>query len=142
MNPSYLLCGGQSHVSPPVLPYRNSVNPSTTTFSEMTNLLDYLRTHFFVPLYNRAQYVYPPLSPSELTKLNAIALAITRYDRSPAMDKRGHWPFLAIAGPSEVWIAEVLLQVWFGRCGFSEATSDATNDVWFLSTLRSRLFLA
>jgi hypothetical protein len=122
----------------------DSLNPSTITFAQMTDLIDSLRINYFLPFFTRAQHIYPPLLPVELTKLNSIAVAISRYDRTPALDERGQWPFLAIAGPSEARVAEVLLAMGLGEricCGYAQVNSEATYDVSFLSGLQNRLSL-
>jgi hypothetical protein len=121
--------------------FSNSINPAEMTFAEMTNLLDHLRNTLFVPLFNEARHI-PSLQPFEVTKLSEIAGIICRYNRAPALDRRGEWPFFAIAGPDEVLAADVLLALFFGQSVFYEygkSSGSANEAIWFLSALQKRL---
>lgn len=67
---------------------------------------------------------------------------MTKYDRTAALDKRGEWPFLAIAGQLEAWAAEVLVALGYGQrvySGYSNVTALAEGDIQFLSGLHCRV---
>jgi len=129
--------------SPSIYPteFSTTIDPTKTTFAEMTYLLDNIRNTFFLPLFNSARQI-PALRPIEVVKLSKIASILCRYDRAPALDPRGEWPFLAIAGRDEVFVAEVLLGLFFGqRVVFADVKSSgrANEAIWFLSAIQKRL---
>ena len=121
--------------------FYTTIDPTKRTFAEMTSLLDNLRNTFFLPLFNEVRHI-PDLHPFEVAKLSEIAGVICRYDRAPALDRRGEWPFLAIAGPDEVLAAEVLLALFSGErvfCEYGNSSSRASDAIWLLSVLQKRL---
>lgn len=123
-----------------------NVNPNTAVFSDITSLIDSLRIQFFLPLLRQRGHIIPTLSPQESFRLSTMALRMSRYDRAPALDQRGQWPFLAIAGPDEIWAAEVLLTVVLGKwifCSSSDTSRSASakEDILFLNELLSRLMV-
>src|SRR5215471_18902213 len=95
------------------------INPSGMTFSEMTTILDNIRNTIFLPLVNEARHI-STLHPVEVATLSDISGIIRRYNRAPALDRRGEWPFIAIAGPDEVLVAEILLALFSGQRTFCE----------------------
>lgn len=118
-----------------------TIDPTNMTFSEMTALLDNIRNTLFLPLFNEARRI-SALHVVEVTKLHEISGIICRYARAPALDRRGEWPFLAIAGPDEVLAAEVLLALFSGQrtfCEYGESRSRAKEAICFLSALRKLL---
>ena len=89
--------------------------------------------------------MYPPLHPTEVSKLTAVAGLVCRYDRAPALDRRGDWPFLAIAGPHEALAAEVLLALFSSQrvfCGYESINEEANDAIFFLSSLQERLSIS
>ena len=117
-------------------------NLNAITFAEMTKLVDVLRTTVFIPLFSQVYTMFPALNPAEVTKLNSIAVDLCRYDRAPALDRRGEWPFLAIAGPHEVWTAEVLLAMFSAQeyfWGYENINGKVREVGQFLSGLQTRL---
>jgi hypothetical protein len=118
------------------------IDLSAITFADMTELIDVLRSTIFLPLFNQSRSMCPALSPAEATRLSSVAVDFSRYDRSPALDRRGQWPFLAIAGSYDAWAAEVLLGMFSGQkisCGYEDISSEARETVLFLSGLQARL---
>ena len=127
-------------------PYLNianwQVDPNITTFAEMTNLVDFFRISRFLPLFQRAQTCYPGLTPQEFKTLNDIAVGISQFDRSRALDSRGAWAFSAIANEHDVWVAELLLAMGMGTriyCGYPYTSNNVTNAYRFLSELQNRI---
>lgn len=121
--------------------FSTTIDPTKMTFSEMTDLLDNIRNTLFLPLFNEARRI-SALHLVEVAKLNEISGIICRYDRAPALDRRGEWPFLAIAGPDEVLAAEVLLALFSGQrtfCEYGESSSRANEAIWVLSALQKLL---
>jgi hypothetical protein len=121
-------------------PYTIDIN--TITYKQMTQLFDTIRSNYWFPFLSQSQTFYPPLSSAEATRLTGIGCAMTKYDRTAALDKRGEWPFLAIAGQLEAWAAEVLVALGYGQrvySGYSDVTALAEGDILFLSGLHCRV---
>jgi hypothetical protein len=122
--------------------FSTTIDPAAMTFSEMTILLDTIRNTLFLPLFNEVRHNIPVLHPFEVAKLNEISGVICRYNRAPALDRRGEWPFFAIAGPDEVLAAAILLSLFSGQkmlCESGESSGRANEAIWFLSALQRRL---
>jgi hypothetical protein len=121
------------------LPY--AIDIHSITYKQMTQLFDTIRSHYWCPFMSQAQFFYPPLNAAEVTRLTGIGCAFTKYDRATALDERGEWPFLAIAGHLEAWAAEVLVAMGYGQrvySGYSEVSAIAEGDIMFLSGLHCR----
>ena len=128
-----------SHLSSPGFSY-NLINPHTISFTAITNLVDDLRSNSFVPFLFEMSGLQPSLSSLERNRLASIAAQVSRYDRTPALDQRGEWPFTAIAGPNEVWAFELLCAINGGQvyCGYYEISKSVSSDVTFLVGLQCR----
>jgi hypothetical protein len=127
--------------STPINDFPYAIDINTITYKEMTQLFDAIRSNCWCPFMSQAQFFYPPLNPAEVTRLTGIGYAFTKYDRAAARDKRGEWPFLAIAGQLEAWAAEVLVAVGYGQriySGYSEVSAIAEGDIMFLTGLHCR----
>jgi hypothetical protein len=135
------------HYQRPVRPLElstHNLDPNTTAFVDMTSLIDFLRLQFFLPFLHQRGQITPILSSEESVRLSRMALRMSRYDRTPAFDQRGQWPFFVIAGPDEIWTAEVLLTVVLGKwisCESPDKGSSTREDVLFLNELLGRLMI-
>ena len=134
--------------SPGPTPYTSApitncqIDPSVMTFSEMTNLVDYFRTTRFLPIVQQAQACYPSLSAQECKTLNDIAVGISQYNRSPALDGRGGWAFGAVATDHHIWVAELLLAFGMGTrmyCGLPYISNNVMRAYGFLYELETRI---
>lgn len=108
----------------------------------MTNLIDFFRTTRFLPLIQRAQNCYPGLSAHESKTLNDIAVAVSQFDRSRALDGRGQWAFNAIANEHDAWVVELLLSIGTGSrvyCGLPYTSNGVTKAYVFLYELQKRV---
>lgn len=118
------------------------IDPFTTSFAQMTNLIDMLCATYFQTFMKEVPKIWPPLSGPEFARFQSITRVIGRYDRSAAFDERAEWPFRLVAGPQEAWIVELLLGISMGKrinCGYEHISRDVADHLNFLLRLQERI---